>query len=158
MTHSSKFTLQLFSVLIAFTSCGQTGKKYLDIHSNSFNRGHHCYILWTTDITKCPAGQGLRLTFDSNNVAYVHRKLRDEKDSIRVLDENGKNISNNMINLMGDVEDSYLTFYNPTDEEIKLHPHFDEYYKDKLMFSNKEFSALRKPDLIRLGYKFENKH
>jgi len=59
-----------------------------------------------------------------------------------------------MINIMGDVEDSYLGFYNPTDEEIKSHPYFDEYYKDKLLLTK----SLSKSDLIKLGYTFENKN
>ncbi|MEP7320166.1 MAG: hypothetical protein ABI921_15525, partial [Panacibacter sp.] len=153
MTQLFNVILYLFFLFISLSSCGQ---KNLDININSYNRGDYCYILWTSDTTLSNPNSNTRLTFDKKNVAYVHRSLQVDKNWIRIMDETGKNISDNMINIMGDVGNNYLSFYNPRNEEVKLHPHYDQYYQNKFFMPNNGLHKWTRFDLERMGYKVDN--
>ena len=154
MTRLINTIFYLIPLLIIFSSCGQ---KNLNIHANSYNRGDYCYILWTSDTTLSNPNFNAHITFDRKNVAYVHRSLQVDKKRIRIIDETGKDISDNMINIMGDVENNYLSFYNPTDEEVKLHPHYDQYYQNKFFMPNNGLHKLTIFELQRMGYKVDNR-
>jgi len=155
MTITSNFFTYLLLLFVGLTSCNQN---YIDVHLNSFNHGKYCYILWTSDTTKCnPSEPNLILKFDTNNVVYVHKNLRLDKKRIRIFDENEKDVSTNMINIMGDIEDNYMDFYCPTTEEIKLHPHYDGYYQNELLMPNNSFKRQTIFDLERMGYTVERK-
>lgn len=155
MTITSNFSINLLLLFVSLTSCKQN---YIDIHLNSFNHGKYCYILWTSDTTKCNSSDpNLTLKFDTNNVVYVHRSLKFDKKLIRIFDESEQDISKNMINIMGDIEDNYMDFYCPTKEEIKLHPHYDEYYQNELLMPNNSFKRRTIFDLEKMGYIVERK-
>lgn len=111
-------TNAIFYLILFLFSLSSCGHKNLDIHANSYNHGDYCYILWTSDTTLSNPNSNAHITFDKKNIAYVHRSLQVDKDRIRIIDETGKDISDNMINIMGDVENNYLSFYNPTNEEV----------------------------------------
>ena len=143
----------LISFLVGLTSCGN---KDLDIRLNSYNRVDYCYILWTSDTSLSNPNSNQLLTFDKNNITYVHRNLQVGRNRIRIIDETGKDISNNMINIMGDIENNYLDFYCPTNEEIKHRPHYDEYYQNKFFMPNNGLHKWTVFDLERMGYKVEN--
>ena len=154
MTRLTNTIFYLIPVLICLSSCGQ---KNLDIHANSFNRGDYCYILWTLDTTLSNPNSNPNVTFDKKNVAYVLRSLQVDQKRIRIIDETGKDISDNMINIMGDVENNYLSFYNPTNEEVKLHPHYDQYYQNKFFMPNNGLHKRTRFDLERMGYKVDDR-
>ncbi|HRH48615.1 MAG TPA: hypothetical protein PLP23_07685 [Panacibacter sp.] len=149
MTHSNKTIFFLLAWVIGLTSCAQ---KHIDIYVNSFNRGDYCYILWTSDTTLSNPHSKIKLSFDSNGVVYIHRILQVDKNNIRILDEQSQDISGNMINTMGDIENNYLSFYCPTEEEIKDHPHYDQYYQNKFFMPNNGLHKWTIFDLEKLGY------
>jgi hypothetical protein len=133
MTHLPKSTGILLLALISLVACQS---KYVDIEIADENRGRYCYIIFTSDTILAPPGK--KLQFDSNNISFVHNSLKPEKGCIRIFSATGKDISSHMINIMAN--DAYETvhFYCPTEAEIKNHPHYDEYYQQKLTGHNND--------------------
>lgn len=143
----------MLSLIILCLSC-DTSTNSIDIKYNSTHQGKYCYIIWTSDSTKCNPNFSSTFELDSNGVVYVHQSFKKQNKKIRILDQNNKDKSDKMMSIMGN--EAELSFYCPTDEEMINHPNYDQYYEDKLI--RKKYGKIpgyKIFELEKLGYKFE---
>ncbi|HEY3405212.1 MAG TPA: hypothetical protein VGK59_17630 [Ohtaekwangia sp.] len=118
--------MRLTICLVAFLFLAQSNAKgqKLELRTGDKNFGWH-FIIWTTDTAKCSLTRKAPITFDQNNVAYVHTAFQNQQ-GIKIVNEKTEDISGQMREIM---KSAYsVRFYRPTDEEIKNHPSFDEYF------------------------------
>jgi hypothetical protein len=89
------------------------------------NKSGHYFIIATTDKKKAVNYNGQQVPFDSNNVIYLDGELY-KNAVIKPINANGKDLSKRIKTHMGNQYSQH--FYNPDNEEYKLHPEWSTYY------------------------------
>lgn len=112
------------------------------------NNSGHYFIIATTDKSKAVDYKGQQVHFDSNKVIYLDGELY-KKAAIRPVNEQGNDLTKRIKSHMGNQYGQ--RFYNPDNEEYKLHPEWSTYYH-KYQYP----LQLEKQRLEKLGYIFQD--
>jgi hypothetical protein len=112
------------------------------------NKSGHYFIVATTDKNKAINYTRQSINFDSNNVIYLDSGLY-KKAVIKPINNDGKDLSKRIKTHMGN--QYYQHFYNPNNDEYKLHPEWSTYYH-KYQYP----LELDKQRLEKLGYIFKD--
>jgi hypothetical protein len=116
----------------------------LQLQLDEHKAGHY-FIISTTDTSKSAKyTKGEPIKFDTNNVIYLDSGLYNNSAK-RPINMDGDDISNRIKTFMGN--EFNMNFYNPGDEEYKLHPDWSEYY-------HKYFASDDEQRLKKMGYIF----
>jgi len=143
--HTVTFS-SIYVSAICFTFFFKEHRNYenLQLQLDEHKEGHY-FIISTTDKSKSVKyTKGESLKFDSNNVIYLDSGLYNNSAK-RPVNMDGDDLSDRVKNYMGNEFGS--NFYNPSDEEYRLHPVWSEFYLNK-------HETNEKSKLEKLGYIF----
>lgn len=112
------------------------------------NNSGHYFIIATTDKSKAVDYKGQQVYFDSNKVIYLDVELY-KKAAIQPVNRQGNDLTKRIKTHMGNQYGQH--FYNPDNEEFKVHPEWSTYYH-KYQYP----LQLDKQRLEKMGYVFKD--